>query len=96
MATATAAVNEEAVELIAGACRERVNEMIDDLLKYVNAGDAPGKITLSIVLAPVAKTPGAYTVEVTPALSVKGMRSDGPATIEHVGRQLQLKIAGLA
>ncbi len=95
MATATQTVNEEAVDLIAGTCRERINEMIDDLLKYVDAGQAPGKITLTITVGPVKDTPGAYWTDVVPALACKGIRSEGASTIERVGSQLQLKIAGL-
>ncbi len=94
-ATATKAVNEEAVDLLAGTCRERINEMIDDLLKYVDAGQAPGKITLAITVGPVKDTPGAYWTDVVPTLNCKGIRSEGAATIERVGRQLQLRIAGL-
>ena len=95
MATDTLAINEEAVDLLAGTCRERINEMIDDLLKYVDAGKAPGKMTLAITVGPVKDTPGAYWTDVVPSLAVKGMRSEGASTIEHVGKHLQLRINGL-
>ena len=88
------ATNAEAVDHITDACRSRVDEMIDDLLKYVNASEAKGSIILTCSIEPVKKTPGAYWLNVQPALSCKGMRSERPATIERVGNELQLKLRG--
>ncbi len=99
MATATKDVNAEAVDKIAGTCRERINEMIDDLLKYVDASKQPGKITLAVTLGPVKESgivvEGAYWLDVVPTLNCKGVRSEGASTIERIGKHLQLKIAGL-
>lgn len=95
-ATTDKDINEGAVDAIAGTCRERINEMLPDLLTYVDASQAAGKITLSITLTPVKDTPGAYYHEVVPTLNVKGMRTEGAASIERIGRHLQLKLAGVS
>ena len=95
MATATKGINDEAVEHITAVIHERVNEMIPDLLTYVAASEEAGSLTLKVVLEPVKKTPGAYWINVIPALSVKGMRSDRAASIERVGSHLQLKLGGV-
>jgi hypothetical protein len=93
--TTVDAVNAEALELITGTCRERVNEMLDDLLEYVKLSGAAGSLTLKIQVTPDSTIPDAYAVSIVPALSVKGLRSEGAAQIEKVGRQLQLRIAGM-
>lgn len=95
MTTATKDINEAAVDQIAGTCRERINEMIGDLLTYVNASEAPGKMTIAISVDPAKDTPGAYWVNIVPSLAVKGLRTEAPATIELVGKQLQLKMPGM-
>lgn len=89
----TKQINEEAVEWLADRCRERLDEMLPDLLKYVNASKAKGSIKLSIDIDPVKDTPGAYYVDVQPSISAKGMRAEAPASIERVGSQLQLRLA---
>lgn len=95
MVTARKAINDEAVDILAGVCRERINEVMDDLLKYVNASEQPGKLTLTISIGPVKDTPGAFHVDVIPKLAVGGTITEGAATIERVGNQLQLKLAGM-
>lgn len=88
-------LNLAAVELISGTCRERVNDMIDDLLDYVKLSGAAGKLTLAITITPDPKIPEAYSVSVIPSLAVKGTRAEGAATLERIGKQIQLKIAGM-
>jgi hypothetical protein len=88
--------NDEALEMIAGTCRERLNEMLDDLLGYVRASEAPGSITLKVSIAPIKELPDAYEVSVVPSLAVKGTRTDGKAKITRIGNQLQLILGGLS
>lgn len=95
MTTAAKDINEEAVDHIAGVCRERVNEMIADLIAYVSASEAKGSITLKVEVEPVKETPGAYWINVSPSMAVKGVRADRAASIERVGKHLQLKLAGV-
>ena len=87
--------NDAALELITGTCRERINEMLDDLLTYVRASEAAGSITLKISLTPEKEIPDAYELSIVPSMSVKGMRSDGTARIQRIGKQLQLTLAAL-
>ncbi len=97
MATGTKApdINAEALELIEGAIHERLQELIPDLVRYVNASQEPGKVSLAIALTPDKKTEGAFWVSVTPKLTATGIISEGPATLEVVGNEIQLKLAGI-
>lgn len=94
-AAAKKASNDDAVERISGACRERLNEMLDDLLTYVRVSNVKGSIGLKIEIAPDKDIPDGYTVEIVPSLSVKGLRTSAAAKITRIGSQLQLTLGGL-
>ena len=90
-----ASINEEAIALVEASINERLQELVPDLVRYVRASNEAGKIGINIALTPDKKTPGAYWVSVTPKLNVKGIESMGPASLEMVGDEIQLKIAGM-